>query len=381
MDVSSQNFTQRIDELKQLQFAGLNERLIKRFLDLSNDYHFDAGNLKELVFTQQKDGALQLISSILGSLASAPARYDVSDFDDEVYKAEKITKSYGSRSDAFCLDSCDFSLKKGSITGIVGENGNGKTTLLRMIAGELSITTGTSSYGRYEGWENIKNKISYIPQRIPKWYGTLQHNMKYYASIHGVKGKENQEMVDFYIHRLGLEQYKNYSWSEISTGYRLRFQLAKIMLKHPRLLVLDEPLANLDVNAKQYFLEDLQDLARSQANPIAIILSSQQLHDVEMVSDQIIFLKKGKPEYIGKVTDIGKDRECNTFELSGNFELSDLEKLKQVNPGIIIDKKGMTYLIYCPLDFTSKKLLQALAQMDFPIDYLRDISNSTKKYF
>ena len=100
-----------------------------------------------------------------------------------------------------------------------------------------------------------------------------------------------------------------------------------------------------------------------------------------MVSDQIIYLKKGKPEYIGKVKDIGKDREYNTFELSGNFDLAELQVLKNTNAGIQIEKKGMTFVLQCPLDFTSKHLLKELAHMDFSIDYLRDISNSTKKYF
>ena len=381
MEMSQHNFLQRCTELKLLLATFAHERLIKRFLDLSNDFHIDTTALTKMVYAQQNDAAVLYISEFLASAANASARYIAGDFDDVVFEANKMRKNYGAKSDAFCLDSCDFTLKKGTITGVVGENGNGKTTLLRMVAGELSLSDGSLSYGRFKGWEDIKNNIAYIPQRIPKWYGTLQENMKYYAAVHGLHGKENQERVDFYVHRLGLSKYKDYSWSEISTGYRLRFQLAKIMLKHPRLLVLDEPLANLDVNAKQYFLEDIQDLARSEANPIAIILSSQQLHDLEMVSDQIIYLKKGKPEYIGKVKDIGKDREYNTFELSGNFDLAELQVLKNTNAGIQIEKKGMTFVLQCPLDFTSKHLLKELAHMDFSIDYLRDISNSTKKYF
>ncbi len=380
MDVTLINLQARLDELRQLQSAGLQERLVKRFLDICKDYDFASFEVQSKIFNQEKD-ALDIINGFLNSPPNISPKFQASDFDEVVFKAEKMTKRYGNSPDSFALDNCDFSMNKGGITGIVGENGNGKTTLLRMVAAELAVTNGELSYGRYKEWEEIKNAVSYIPQRIPRWYGTLLDNMKHYASLHGVAGKENDEWVNFYIHRLGLSKYKHYKWSEISTGYRLRFQLAKIMLKHPRLLVLDEPLANLDVNAKQYFLEDLQDLARSEANPISIILSSQQLHDVEAVSDQIIFLRKGKAEYIGKVSDIGKDREMNMFEISGQFELSDLEKLKALHPTIIIDKKGMLYLLHCPLDFTSKKLLQYFSQNDVALEYFRDISNSTKKYF
>lgn len=381
MDVSSQNFSSRIAELQNLNSAGLHQRLIKRYFDLSNDYAIDASVIKSLVYSDKSEEAATLIDNSLHAFVDAAPRYNLQDFDDVPFEAKAMGKSYGLSAQSFSLHPCNFKLGKGSITGVVGENGNGKTTLLRMIAGELSASSGELLYGRYKKWEEVKNHISYIPQRIPKWYGTLQDNMKHYAALYGVKGNENQELVDFYIHRLGLSKYKTYSWSEISTGYRLRFQLAKVMLKHPRLLVLDEPLANLDVNAKQYFLEDLQDLASSQANPIAIILSSQQLHDIEMVSNQIIFLKRGKPEYIGKVQDIGNNREYNTFELQGDFTIQQLEKLKQFNPKLKIEKRGMMFTVDSEVDYSAKNLMHHLSQMDISITYLRDISHSTKKYF
>ena len=76
------------------------------------------------------------------------------------------------------------------------------------------------------------------------------------------------------------------------------------MVWNPKVLILDEPLANLDLLAQELLLQDLRDLVNSHKNPVTVILSSQQLHEVETVADQIIFLKNGRAVYNGSVHEI-----------------------------------------------------------------------------
>src|SRR5690606_22151851 len=123
----------------------------------------------------------------------------------------------------------------------------------------------------------------FIPQRIPKWYGLLKDNLHFSAAIAGLTGAENELMVDFMLERLNLTQYALLTWEQISSGYRTRFELARILLQKPQLLILDEPLANLDINAQQTILNDLRFITKSAYNPMGILLSSQQLHEVEKV--------------------------------------------------------------------------------------------------
>jgi len=211
-----------------------------------------------------------------------------------LFTAENISKSYSTN--GFRLNDISFELQSGKISGVVGENGNGKTTLLRIVAGDLSFDQGTITYfGGHTieelGWSTIKSKVAYIPQRIPRWYGGLRDNLIFEAAIKNIKGNKADAVIDDLVEKLGLSKYIHLKWSEISTGYRLRFQLAKMLIGSPDLLVLDEPIANLDINAQNKFLGDLRAIVSENDRNVSVILSSQQLHEIENVADSVIFFE------------------------------------------------------------------------------------------
>jgi len=298
-----------------------------------------------------------------------------------LFSCNNLTKQY--RSGSFTLKDISLELRSGEITGVVGENGNGKTTLLRIIAGDLAHDAGKLNYfGNNEvdvlSWEHIHSRIAYIPQRIPQWYGVLKANLIFQAAIRGVKGKEADYLVDELLDKLGLNEYANLKWKEISTGYRLRFQLAKMLLINPDLLVLDEPIANLDMNAQGKFLSDLRNLVTEKKRNVSVILSSQQLHEIENVADSIVFLKKGEMIYSGAVSKIGEKREDNEFEIHTTLSQAELSALFEDSP---ITKIGKTFHIKVPLNVSSEDFLREVMKKEGKILYFRDISSSTRRLF
>ena len=299
-----------------------------------------------------------------------------------IWECSNVSKSYSKN--GFQLNGVNLEINSGEITGVVGENGNGKTTLLRVIAGELSADKGEVKFMNtpmsFAHWRNFKEQIAYIPQRIPKWYGYLKTNLEFQASIHGVPPEEVNQRLSILLEELGLEKYAHLKWSEISTGYRLRFQLAKMLIGTPKLLVLDEPIANLDIKAQEKFLSDLQRIVQNVTFKTAVILSSQQLHEVESFSDKILFIKNGHIEYNGKVRDLGEGRKENTFELSGSMNEEQVTTL--FSEGIIkVESNGRSLVVTTDISISGETLISKLIEANYTLAYFRDISSSTKKLF
>lgn len=302
-----------------------------------------------------------------------------------VFKANDITKQFQSGRSPFKLHPVSFELKLGEITGVVGENGNGKTTLLRMISGQLSSDTGNIEFPALgtlsSNWYEAKNKFAFIPQRIPKWHGTLLENLLFFATIHDIKGDQNLKQIDYILFRLGLDKFRDLTWNQISSGYRMRFELAKMLLWRPHLLILDEPLANLDINAQQLFLQDLKFFAQSQSSPMAIILSSQQLHEIERIADNIIFIRQGKTIYNGKQIEFGVNRAINSFEVAGNFTLQQLQNCLTEPQGFKIEDAGTAFIIACRVEVKWFDVLSIIQKNRLELNYYRDISQSTRQLF
>lgn len=302
-----------------------------------------------------------------------------------VFHGKGITKTYVSSKYTFTLPGIDLELKLGEITGIVGENGNGKTTLLRMVAGDLEATGGELLYPGFHAspgdWYKIKQNIAFITQQLPVWQGYLKENLHFSAAVHGIRGIANEERVDFIIHRLGLTRYENAMWSEISSGYKLRFELARALVWNPRLLIIDEPLANLDINTQQVFLQDLRYLADSTHHPMSILLSSQHLHEVESIADNIIFIRNGETLYNGKMKEFGQDRTENLFEISTSLSKLEINMRLSGLEGVMVEDIGRHIIIHTPLQMDANKLLAELVKAEIPIEYFRNISTSTLKLF
>jgi ABC-2 type transport system ATP-binding protein len=297
-----------------------------------------------------------------------------------VLRARNILKSYGSN--RFSLGPVSLEINKGQVYGLVGENGNGKTTLLRILAKEISHNEGELHYSfttESKDEYDLRTKLVYIPQRTAKWYGSLKDNLKFVLSNYGVAPEENETRTLMMIARLGLWNYKHLKWSELSSGYKMRFELARTLLRQPEILLLDEPLANLDVLAQQVILEDLKSIANSVNNPIALILSSQQLYEVEKVSDKVIFLKNGQYKDNTELKNTENDHLIIEIDTPNSRE-----ELLEVFKNFKLEKlnfNGGVYVGYFSGDTEFYEVMAALGNAKTEIVYIRNISSSTRRFF
>ena len=347
------------------------EPLIREAVGWSRLYRSHEKDNKDSVpagWLEEADRLLQQINSI----AVQPVQQGAS-----LVEADGISKTYTKGN--FSLKRISLQIHTGDILGVVGENGNGKTTLLRCLAGQLALDEGTLSYRLLQdhSFYAIKNHVAFIPQRIPRWYGLLKDNLHFAASISGVTGDTNRLMVDFMLERLNLWDYAHLNWNQISSGYRTRFEIARILLQKPRLLILDEPLANLDINAQQTMLTDLRFIARSAYHPMGVLLSSQQLHEVEKVADTVLFIKQGSCLF--------RTREDATAAEGYAFEIETTAGREQIaqllgGDGVQVHFNGGFYTI-TSAHRTVQQMITELVNHQVAITYFRDITWSSKRFF
>lgn len=343
-----------------------NEReLIRTAIGISKNFH-NGGIAPALIETQTRE----LLEKATAQNISSPAKQ-------VLVSVEGISKRY-SRGN-FSLKPTSLAIRSSEITGIVGENGNGKTTLLRCIATQIATDGGSIDYALLKNpdFYDRKNHVVFIPQRIPRWYGQLKDNLHFSASIAGITGEWNELLVEFMLERFQLSTYAHLTWNQISSGYRTRFEIARILLQQPNVLILDEPLANLDINAQQTLLTDLGFLTQSARNPMGVLLTSQQLHEVEKVADTVLLIKDGNCVY--RTDENAQAAPGIYFEIETPALREEIiSALKSFDAQVKFN--GGFYTVYAPSGDVIQ-LLAALLNAGIRISYYRDISKSTKRFF
>ena len=298
-----------------------------------------------------------------------------------VFQCRDLARKYEHGS--FRLGPISLELRAGEITAIVGRNASGKTTFLRLVNGELQPDSGHLTYPMLQSvgddWLTVKSKVAFVPQLPERWYGRLRNNLNFVAATYGARGVANQELVDWQLARYGLQDYENAQWDEISGGYKIRFELARALVAQPKLLLLDEPLAYLDVITRQRFLIDLRAIASSLENPIPIVVTSQHLYEIEAIADQLVILDDGKCAFAGRLEDIAKNATRVVIEISLRAAKSDVVECMQDFALQGIEETIEGFILVLP-DGTSHEALFTALRRRFGNELYsyRDISRSTR---
>lgn len=386
-----ETYQKEIQQLLEYEdFQNLQKRVIDLTLD-TEDLSFYKKTIQFLDWLDsEKNNKIQVkqkYSDLLNELWNKLSSKEVK-ARNKLLDVENLTKAYSNS--YFALGPISFTISEGEIFGLVGENGNGKTTLLRSLCGELKLTDGKIKYHfEYKGRYDLRTQLIYIPQRTKDWHGSLLSNLQFTASSYGIVGEENIYLVDLVIARMGLRRFRSFNWKALSSGYKMRFELARMLLRKPKILLIDEPLANLDILAQQVILDDFRNIAKSPFRPLGIVLSSQQLYEVEKTSDKVIFLKEGKPNLDnynnwGK-ENIGSEKVSTQDKLIIEFESEwDQDQLRSLFSSLHMEKlrmEGGTYISIFPENTSQKMFLQKIVDNEVPISYFRDISNSTRRFF
>jgi zinc/manganese transport system ATP-binding protein len=197
------------------------------------------------------------------------------------------------------LEDVSFSLGKGEFTGIIGPNGAGKTTLLRVILGLTEPSAGRVLIEGQQLHNKSKASIGYVPQKL-----VIDPDMPLRArdvvslGLDGnrlgfaLPSRQRRELVDQALADVGADGYADARVGELSGGEQQRVLVAHALISRPKLLLLDEPLANLDLRSEQEIVAVLGRLAREHG--ISVLLSAHDMNPLLGVMDRIVYVANGR---------------------------------------------------------------------------------------
>lgn len=213
---------------------------------------------------------------------------------------EHIRKKYGNH---VAVDDLSFSIENPGVFALLGTNGAGKSTAIRMILGMLAKESGRVSW-KGKPLDVTSERVGYLAEErglYPKY--NIIEQMYYFASLKGMKKNDATAAINYWFSRLEIDEYRNKRAEQLSKGNQQKIQLAAALISDPELLILDEPLSGLDpVNADLFKSVIREEIGRQKY----IIMSSHQMPTIEEFCEDIVILHRGKTVLTGNLNEIKK---------------------------------------------------------------------------
>ena len=218
-------------------------------------------------------------------------------------KIENLSKSFNGKN---ILKEINLELPLDGIFGILGKNGAGKTTLLASLMGLITPTSGEIKIFNKclnKNKFDILNKINFQSPYIelPKKMSVYQ-NLIFYARLYGIKDKE--KIINNLSSELLINDLLNSNYGKLSSGQKTRVNLCKALLNTPKLLLLDEPTASLDIQTSDFIRKYLVKFQKN--NKSAILITSHNLEEIKFMCDYLIIIEDGKVKDFDTITNLLK---------------------------------------------------------------------------
>src|SRR3989440_4145610 len=241
-----------------------------------------------------------------------------------IVETRRLTKTYRDfwgRQKKRALNALDLQIHRGEIFGLLGPNGSGKTTTIKLLLGLLFPTEGDALvFGEPAAQVTKNERIGYLPEESYLYkFLNAEETLDFYGRLFNMPSRVRHERAQRLIDMVGLAQDKKRILKEYSKGMRQRIGLAQALINEPELVILDEPTSGLDPLGTRW-MKDLIKSLRNQGT--SVIMCSHRLDDVQDVCDRIAILYDGELQELGEVSRLLQDANRVQIQASG-LNLSD----------------------------------------------------------
>jgi ABC-2 type transport system ATP-binding protein len=234
----------------------------------------------------------------------------------ETRKLTKIYRDFWGRQKKVALRALNLEIYRGEIFGLLGPNGSGKTTTIKLLLGLLFPSDGEAYVFGQPGAEVRKNeRIGYLPEESYLYrFLNAEETLDFYGRLFNLAPAERRRRAQQLIETVGLNADKRRILKEYSKGMRQRIGLAQALINDPELVILDEPTSGLDPSGTRWMKDLIKDLRKRGKT---IIMCSHRLEDVQDICDRIAILNLGELQELGSVKSLLEDVQRVEVQASG----------------------------------------------------------------
>jgi len=263
---------------------------------------------------------------------------------DIAIKTENLTKAYRSfwrRKKILALDKLNIDIKKGEIFGLLGPNGSGKTTTLKLLLGLIFPTEGRAFVlGKTTNDVAVKNRIGFLPEESC-FYRFLNADeiLDFYGQLFKISRKERKARIDRLVEQVGLGFARKRPLRQYSKGMLRRIGIAQALINDPDLIILDEPTSGLDPIGTR---ETKDIIVALKERGKTVLLCSHLLSDVQDICDRVAILDKGKLQISGTIDELlsSKDVVEMLIRNLSDEAISEVETFVKEKHGEVISVKN-----------------------------------------
>lgn len=307
--------------------------------------------------------------------------------EDAIIRIQELTKCYGEKT---AVSSLSLEIRRGEIFGLLGPNGAGKTTTTLML---LGLTEPTGGQAWIDGKNCIREPIAvkritgYLPDNVGFYADmTGRENLRFTGRLNGLSEKVIEERTERLLEKVGMTYAADQKAGTYSRGMRQRLGIADVLMKEPKVVILDEPTLGIDPEGMRELISLIRRLAEEDGR--TILISSHQLHQVQQICDRVGLFVDGRLIACGRIEELARQ-----LQQEGNYCLETaalpddsgfqhlLENLGNVRQ---VEREGDIYVIRSGAD-VKRQLLRRALEEGYTLTHLRqrenDLDEIYRRYF